>query len=870
MGQMSKVEEFLRRAGYMLLEAVRENIFVTDTEGIIVYFNRAAAETTGYQLGEVAGRNIDIFYRDKKLSAAVLDEIGRRGQPKLYEAAIIDREGNQRTFSIKKSPLIDSDGRLIGFIAVSRDMTEERLYEEEMRAMKEFNEAVLNSARDMITVTDVEGMITYFNPAAEAITGYHKEEVLGRNISMFYRDTDVAVEKLEEISDQAAASEYEAVILDKQGREHIFSINKAPLFDDEGGLIGFTATSRDITEQRSRDEEIRQLKEFNEAILWSVHDLVVVTDVDGRITYYNPMAEQVTGFTFDEVKGRNISEFYLDQGFSDQKLDYIRATGEANSYEAVIVTKEGDPRTLAVNKAPLYDAKGSLLGFTAVSRDITLRRAAEERVCQLQEVLADNTLINLDSDLIQTRVNGIMTSPPPQCGPDESLASAAEKLVQHNLPALPVVGPVHEVIGLITMKDLVEKGLFHGVDLSAPVHKLMRAEYTTVEPDTFYFDALTAMVRGGVQLLVVAEGAHLRGLLTMNDLMRSRGVSVISVLEGIEEQTSIQELAGFRREVDRILQSLIVDGALASQVTGIITEFNDRITRRVIAISEEQLGGPPPVPYAWMGLGSEGRKEQTLTTDQDNAIVFDDAAADDPEARAWFGALTEVVIQGLAECGFKPCIGDIMANNPKWAGTLTEWKERIQLWVDDPTPRRARDIATFLDGRGVYGSRELAEELRSQTNRIFVENPRFLGPVAEDALSKGSPLGLFKGFLVEKSGVHKGMLNLKTQGTLVLIDCLRLLAVKENLFETNTLERLQNLTGRNLFSQTEADTIQEAYQTIMGLRLRNNLKALQEHKEASNHINPDLLPKWHQQRLKDAFIIGDELQKKVRKHFWWL
>jgi CBS domain-containing protein len=864
-----EVEDFLSRAAFHVLDAARENIFVTDTAGRIVYFNQAASETIGYSLKEMAGRNIDALYRDKNVAAGMLEKIAATGEARVYEAVIIDRSGRERILSVKKSPLMEQDRRLVGFISVSRDVTEERLYEEELRGLKEFNEAVLNCSQDMITVTDVDGMVTYFNPAAERIIGYRKDEVLGRNISMFYREVDLALGKLKEIEADGQASRFEAIILDKQGREHLFSIHKSPLYDDDGRLIGFTATSRDVTEERRQEKELRQLKEFNEAVLRSVHDLVVVTDLDGRITYYNPKAEQTTGYSFEEVKGRRIAEFYKEESLSDEKLDFIKQTGQANSYQAPIVTKDGRERILEVNKAPLHDSAGQLLGFTAVSRDITRRLMAEEKVCQLEALLSEGSPVQVETALIHTRISEIMNHDFPFSRPDDTVASAAEKLIQHDLPALPVVGPAKDIIGVVSLKDLVEKGLFQGFDTATPVRELMRSDYRTIQPDTYYFDAMTAMVRGRSQMLPVTDGGHLRGILTMNDLMRSRGASVITVLEGIEEQTSLPALARFRGEVDRILASLVVEGALASQVTGIITEFNDRITRRVLTLCREE-SGPAPGNFAWLGLGSEGRKEQTLTTDQDNALIFEDAVAGDQQALDYFRRFSQMAVNGLDQCGFKLCPGLVMANNPKWSGGFSTWMDRIQSWVNEPTPQRTRDLMTFLDFRGLYGDLNLVARLREESNRIFMENPRFLTPMAEDTLGKGPPLGLFKRFLTERSGPHKGELNIKTQGTLVLIDCLRLLAAKEGLFATNTLERIHHLTEKEVFSKYRADSITEAYQTLMGLRLRNNVRAAQENREPSNYVNPERLPLWHQQRLRDAFVIAENLQKKVRRHFWWI
>lgn len=520
MSSRVEIEAFLRQAGYHILEAAVENIFITDSEGRIVYFNPAAEETTKYRLEDLAGQNINVFYREKELAANTLEDIAARGRGRVYEAVIIDKQGGEHLLSIKKAPLKDSRGRLVGFMAVSRDITRERLQEEELRALKEFNDAILNSTMDMITVTDIDGMITYFNPAAERLIGYARHEVLGRNVSMFYQEKEQAHQSRARIMAGEASVDYEAVVVDKQGNEHIFSIHKAPLYDDDGNLIGFTSTSRDITGKRGRIEEIRRLKEFNEAILNSVHDLVVVTDTDGRITYYNPMAELTTGRSFEEVKGRRISDFYKDPDFSDEKLAFIRATGEANSYQAVILTSDGAERVLEVNKAPLHDAEGALIGFAAVSRDVTRRRNAEERVSELEGILAVGSRPQKESRLHNITAAEIIGPDYVFCQPDAAAAEAASVLLKHDLPALPVVGPEGEILGLVLLKDMEKKGILKGDGMSSTAADLMITTYDTIGPSTKFFDILEVMYRRQTRLLLVAEGRRLRGVLTENDIMR--------------------------------------------------------------------------------------------------------------------------------------------------------------------------------------------------------------------------------------------------------------------------------------------------------------------------------------------------------------
>ena len=728
---------------------------------------------------------------------------------------------------------------------------------------------ILEAALENIFVTDADGRIVYFNPAAEEALGYSLEEMRGQPIHVFYQDQTLSQNVLEDISVTGQAQAYQAVGLDKQGGERIFSIKKSPLRNDEGKLIGFLAVSRDMTAECLYQEELLTLKELNQAVLDQVHDLVVVTDPEGNITYYNPMAERTTGYSFREVQGRNISELYKNRDFSDEKLEYIRTTGEANEYEARVMAKDGTERILQVSKVPLLGPDGEMIGFAATSRDITRRRAAEERLKEIQDFLSDQTPVSLEGELWHTRAADLATADRIPLRPTDSLAHAAKRLIEEDLPGLPVTGLANEVLGVVTLKSLISSGLFKDADPAASLGRAMETAYQTIGPQDFYFDAFTTMVRERVDMILVTEGRHYRGLLTMGDLMRSRGASVLSVLDGIEAQQDIGGLARFRPEVNRILMSLVRDGAPASQVTAIITEFNDRITRQVIRLCEAALG-PPPAAYAWLGLGSEGRKEQTLTTDQDNAIVFADSAADDEKSLEYMARLGRDVVAGLNRCGFALCEGGIMADQPGWSGSLSQWMDRIRDWTESPTEENTRFAATFLDFRCIFGNKALAESLRERTNRIFAEAPRALTPMAEDVLSKAPPLGLFKRFVVEKTPPHKGQINLKTVGTLILVDCLRLLAVKQGLFATSTLERLEGLKEAGVLRPAKAASIKEAFETIMGLRLYANVRALREGIEPSNHINPEHLPQWHQQRLRDALMMAETLQKKVKQAFWWI
>jgi CBS domain-containing protein len=444
------------------------------------------------------------------------------------------------------------------------------------------------------------------------------------------------------------------------------------------------------------------------------------------------------------------------------------------------------------------------------------------------------------------------------------IRSAAQSLLEGQAGAAIVTGPGNRAEGVVDLARVVTATLFEGRDPAEPVSAAMSTSFHTIDADSYFFDALHQMVRKQASRLVVTEKGEAVGVLSGLDLLRFRGREVLSLVRNIEEAPTTTELDRMRREVEKVLRALIADGAIASAACKIVSELNDKIVVRAIRLAEEMLGSPP-APFVWLGLGSEGRKEQTLLTDQDNGLLF--AGPPSRETTDYFGMLAREIVEGLNTCGFPLCKGNIMATNPKYFGSLGEWQERSRQWIaGSPDAKELVDIYVFLDFRGVYGDPSLEKELKSSVIRFVQESPDFARIMAEPIVNVPMPLGFFKHLVVEKNGKYKNTVALKTHGLLPLTACTKIVALTKGIHATNTLERLRALKDAAVMTTDQVEFFEQALETFLTLKIRNDLNDMDQGRDFSNHVDPSTLGMKQKQLLKEAFLAVSEMQKLTRDY----
>jgi CBS domain-containing protein len=276
--------------------------------------------------------------------------------------------------------------------------------------------------------------------------------------------------------------------------------------------------------------------------------------------------------------------------------------------------------------------------------------------------------------------------------------------------------------------------------------------------------------------------------------------------------------------------------------------------------------GRPPVPYAWIALGSEGRREQTLRTDQDNAIIFADVPPErEKEVQRFFIDLAGRVVSGLERCGFPRCKGGIMAVNPQWCQPYRAWEGYYRHWIVDfdYPPEEILQTMIFFDFRPIFGQSDYLTRITEFINECLNQRQSFLKDMAETSVLHETPLGFFKRLVVEKSGEHKNHLNLKVNGLMPLVDSIRTLALDQRIFETNTLDRISALVEKGILSHGEADDLRDAFNVIMLLRIRHHVSVINRGKEPDNYVNPEELSIIQRTMLKEAFKTIDKMQRML-------
>ena len=445
-----------------------------------------------------------------------------------------------------------------------------------------------------------------------------------------------------------------------------------------------------------------------------------------------------------------------------------------------------------------------------------------------------------------------------------TIREAAQLMTKNRISSVVVTDHGGLPVGIVTDRDLREKVVARGRSVSDSVRDIMTLPLIRVDVKDYCFEAVLKMIKHNVHHILVIKEGRLKGVLTNHDLMLLQGSSPLSFAKDLESQESIDGLVPVSAKINRVVSLLLKEGARASNITKIIAELNDRLVRKVLEFAERKFG-KSPVPFCWLSFGSEGRKEQTFKTDQDNALVYADPADTSQEeaARKYFAAFALYVRDGLVKCGFPLCPADFMASNPKWCQPLSVWKKHFSGWIHHPTPEAILRSLIFFDFRPLYGDESLGVDLREYLTKSLKNQNLFLAQMASATTKNRPPLGFFRTFIVEKGGEHKDELNLKFRGIGPLVDIVRLFALETGLTETSTLERIQAMKGKHPTIDTMGSELAQAFEFITLLRIHHQVEQLERGEAPDNFINPSSLSNLEKRILKESFQVITTVQDGI-------
>lgn len=447
-------------------------------------------------------------------------------------------------------------------------------------------------------------------------------------------------------------------------------------------------------------------------------------------------------------------------------------------------------------------------------------------------------------------------------GAGATIQEAAAMMSEHRVGCLLIhdASDEEKIVGIITDRDLRSKVVAAGLGYNQPVSVIMSGPVQTVLSQSLCFDVLLKMMSTGIHHLAVERSGRIIGVITSHDIMLLQGHSPYYLLKEIRAEQQIAGLYPLAQKIPEVIRGLIGEGAKAGNITQMIAILNDHILGRMLTLLEKEMG-PPPVPYCWLLLGSEGRREQTFKTDQDNAILYADPNDETQRqaAEAYFKSFAAKAIDHLVNCGYPLCPGEIMAINPRWCQPLSVWKQYFDRWITAPEPQELLNATIFFDFRSGFGEAQLAENLREHLNRNMRGKDMFLFHLARQCTGTRVPLSFFKNFIVEKDGEHKNRLDIKRQGLTPFVNFARVLSLKFGVKETNTLARLKALMdGEHIQGELWAAAC-EAYELQMQQRLVHQLRQIEGGILPDNYIDPADLSDLERRMLKDAFAVIERL-----------
>jgi CBS domain-containing protein len=326
-----------------------------------------------------------------------------------------------------------------------------------------------------------------------------------------------------------------------------------------------------------------------------------------------------------------------------------------------------------------------------------------------------------------------------------TIREAAQLMSKSNASCLFVLGENGCACGIVTDRDFASKVIARALPFDLPVTQIMSSPVIAVEGSERLFHVLLAMLSHDIHHVLVTEETIPKGVLTSHDLMLLQGKSPLNLARHVEQQQTLEGLAEAQKRVRDLLPLLLREGAKASHITRVVAEINDRVLCKILQFAHAKLGSAP-VPYCWVVLGSEGRREQTFKTDQDNALIYADETENSTTSAEYFAGFAAFVNASLERCGYPPCPGDFMARNPRWQQPLGIWRNYFHEWITGAERHATEDALILFDMRPVAGDFSLFQNLSAQIRDLLRNGGFFKSVLAYISTEQTPPLGFFLTF----------------------------------------------------------------------------------------------------------------------------
>jgi len=515
--------------------------------------------------------------------------------------------------------------------------------------------------------------------------------------------------------------------------------------------------------------------------------------------------------------------------------------------------------SVAIEDALIYHMDGAVFGDLrreCAEFDTYFIRALSDRL------LAEPSVARLHGARDQA-VGELVSRPPVTIEVGASIHDAARKMVDERVSAI-LVTDGGEFCGIATDRDMRSRVVAEGLDFDRPIQDIMSVNPVWLDGASHAYEAALVMMQENIHHLPIMSDHKLIGMVSRSDFMRIETEHPLYLVNDISKQTTVEGIIKACKRLPGLIAGQIRSDADGEQLGKFITTITDTVTRQLCRIAESKLGSPP-CRYAWVAMGSQGRHEQSAKSDQDNALVLDDSAK--PTDDEYFAALAKIVNDGLNDCGYVYCPGDVMASNPQWRQPLGVWEGYFHRWITVPEEKALMHANIFFDLRCVYGDAKLVEDLKDSIREDARTNEIFLALMAKNAMYYQPPIGFFRQFVLEKSGEHKNTLDLKLHGTMPIVELARIRALAAGEMRITTRNRLRAAAQAGEMAAPDAENLVDALDFIEQLRLEHQSRQMHAGLPPDNYLRPEELSRLVRQNLKAAFAQVRTSQQALLNRF---
>ena len=445
---------------------------------------------------------------------------------------------------------------------------------------------------------------------------------------------------------------------------------------------------------------------------------------------------------------------------------------------------------------------------------------------------------------------------------NKTIFEAAKIIKQEKIPTLLLKDEAGEMY-IVTDSDFRQKVILNRMDYDDLVVKIASKGLIYINEDDFLFNAQLQMAKHGLKRVVVKnDHDEIVGILDQISLSSFFATNTFAVSNQIINAETLEELKEASHSFIKIIKSLNAKGVKIEFISKLINQLNKKLLDKLYKIlAPKELIGKSCLVV----MGSEGRAEQILRTDQDNALIIsDDCSISEEKLREFTHLFTET----LVDFGFPRCEGNIMVSNPYWCRKQSDFKELIYEWVNSPSGDNFMNIAIFYDALCVSGDIEIIKELKNYLFKISSNSQSFYTNFARVINSFDVPLGFFDGFVFNsKDEKHKDEIDIKRGGIFIIVQGIRSLSIQNRVLNTNTIKRINSLKELKVLDDESAKELIMAFNILNSLKLKASLEKLDKKEKIDNFVNPNRLTIMEKDLLKDSFKIVNRLKKRLENHF---